>query len=80
MEPKTETSGDLWLRYRSQGLCGLCGNAGVFDTRWVAKSPAGEPAGVLAYCICPNGTRMADREGKNQKPVLSELGERAVAT
>ncbi len=44
-----------WLdHYTKDGLCSLCGNRGVIDTR-SACSPAGVLCGDLHYCLCPNG-------------------------
>lgn len=45
-----------WLKHYldSHGLCSLCGNSGLIDTRGV-KSQAGNPAGRINFCICPNG-------------------------
>lgn len=37
------------------GLCSLCGNTGIIDTRATAVSPAGYHAGRLNWCLCPNG-------------------------
>lgn len=42
--------------YTQQGLCSLCGNSGVLDTRG-AKSAIGVRCGALHFCICPNGQR-----------------------
>lgn len=63
-------SDPLWMEFIStrtfdgvpSGLCGLCGNHGVIDTRGKVHSPAGCECGVLAWCICPNG-RAAKRAG-----------------
>ena len=45
-----------WFKFFiSKGLCGLCGNHGVIDTRDRATSNAGVPAGGRFCCICPNG-------------------------
>jgi len=43
----------LWEEFTVSGLCGLCGNTGMVDTKSV--SPAGFPCGINAPCICPNG-------------------------
>lgn len=46
---------DYWLRhYVRHGICVLCGNSGLLDTRGV-KTPTGVACGGLHYCICPNG-------------------------
>lgn len=39
------------------GLCTLCANTGVVDTRG-RKSAAGVEAGILNWCLCPNGQAM----------------------
>ena len=47
-----------WLTHylnEAVGLCGLCGNTGLIDTRGIAISPAGVHAGGLHFCLCPNG-------------------------
>jgi hypothetical protein len=46
-----------WLDHyvTEAGLCGLCGNTGVLDTRGRAISPVGVEAGGRYACICPNG-------------------------
>jgi len=51
-----------WLKHYVSspplGLCTLCGNTGVIDTRNV-RSPAGVfPGKHSEYCICPNGRCM----------------------
>jgi len=46
------------------GLCSLCGNMGVIDTRGRAISGAGIDAGRLNYCICPNGVEMRKQKAK----------------
>jgi hypothetical protein len=42
------------MEFAVNGLCGLCGNAGVVDARG-QRGPAGQPCGALHYCVCPNG-------------------------
>lgn len=57
-EPQLENLTDYWLTHFTHpgtGLCSLCGNTGRVDTRLSAISPAGVSAGLLNYCICPNG-------------------------
>jgi hypothetical protein len=44
----------LAMYTHERGICTLCGNRGVVDTRGV-RSPAGLEAGRLNYCLCPNG-------------------------
>lgn len=47
---------EFWKEFNGpQGLCGLCGNSGVIDTRGRVFSAAGVSCGVLAFCLCPNG-------------------------
>jgi hypothetical protein len=36
-------------------ICGLCGNQGIVDTRPTAVTPWGAKAGIVAFCVCPNG-------------------------
>ena len=47
----------LWFEFVDpiKDLCGLCGNAGIIDTRGKIFSAAGVECGVLRFCICPNG-------------------------
>ena len=58
----------FWKHYENNdvpfGLCSLCGNSGVIDTRGTAVSGAGVDAGRLNYCLCPNGRAM--REAKSE--------------
>lgn len=51
---------DLWFEFTKAGLCGLCGNWGVLDTRSIAISPAGVDVGGVHFCICPNGRKMKE--------------------
>ncbi len=53
----TTTIEDVWKEFLhpEYQLCGLCGNSGVIDTRGRAISGAGYDAGILAFCLCPNG-------------------------
>ncbi len=46
------------------GLCSLCGNMGVIDTRGRAISGAGIDAGRLNYCLCLNGMEMRKQKAK----------------
>lgn len=49
---------DLWIDEfvnRASGLCSLCANSGVIDTRGRAISGAGVDSGRLNFCICTNG-------------------------
>jgi len=56
---------DLWMKYTvgPMGLCGLCGNTGMVDTTKSAVSPRGEPSGIKAPCICPNGQTLREHQG-----------------
>jgi hypothetical protein len=46
---------DLWIEhFQEAGLCSLCGQRGIIDTRGL-RSPAGVLCGKLNFCICPNG-------------------------
>ena len=60
----------MWLDYylnQEVGLCSLCGNSGVVDTRKTAVSQAGVSAGRLNWCICPNG-RTLRKQTKGELP------------
>jgi len=48
------------------GLCCLCGNTGIIDTRITAFSPRGVGGyGRRDWCICPNGQwSRSDANGK----------------
>lgn len=48
---------DLWFDYLDEsGLCGLCANSGMIDTRGKLTSSRGMPLkGIHEWCICPNG-------------------------
>lgn len=60
--------GEYWfenyinLDVADHGLCSLCGNRGIVDTRGRAISPRGLDAGRLNYCICPNGQALRIHE------------------
>lgn len=50
---------DFWYdNFMVNGLCCLCGNYGVVDTRGHVTSPAGVAAGAKVFCLCPNGRAM----------------------
>lgn len=59
MDDPAPVDGDTWLEFLgppgSETCCGLCGNAGIVDTRGKVQSPTGGDCGVRAFCICPNG-------------------------
>jgi len=50
----------LTMYVYADGLCTLCGNRGVMDTRRV-RTPAGVEVGRLNYCLCPNGMALRQR-------------------
>jgi hypothetical protein len=69
---------DLWLEFLGpvgavRG-CGLCGNSGIVDTRGRMFTPAGQPCGVLAFCICPNGRVMKKKGADLQKAASNRVG------
>ncbi len=58
---------NYWVAfYVNKGLCSLCGNKGMIDTRGVT-SPAGVECGRINYCICPNGQNMRQEVERNEK-------------
>jgi hypothetical protein len=48
-----------WLEhYVQNGLCSLCANVGLVDTRYAPRSRSVRPpawTGRVNFCICPNG-------------------------
>ena len=57
---KSEAVTDYWSEYYSaEGLCSICGNTGVLDTRGT-KTPAGVEVGRVNFCICPNGQALRE--------------------
>lgn len=63
---------DYWVtRYvhPQSGLCTLCGNTGQVDTRGRAISAAGIDAGVVTFCICPNGQVLRAHSNTGSDPV-----------
>jgi hypothetical protein len=60
------------------GLCSLCGNMGVIDTRGRAISGAGIDAGRLNYCICPNGDAGRNGIAPGVSNMKGMTGERAI--
>ena len=50
---------NYWLDHYvgASGLCSLCANTGIIDTRGM-RSPDGVECGARNYCICPNGQAM----------------------
>lgn len=59
---------DLWLEYTNKGLCGLCGNSGIIDTRGRAVSAAGCDAGARFWCLCPNGRALKEHYKQWSRP------------
>lgn len=58
-----------WREYVGpEGLCGLCGNHGIVDTKGVTFSPVGVPCGVRRWCICPNGRALKVAYGNTLHP------------
>lgn len=53
----------LWQEFRTDEVCGLCGNQGIIDTRGHIKTPRGDATGIRAWCICPNGRAMKKAYG-----------------
>jgi hypothetical protein len=43
-----------WTEFIVKGMCSLCGQKGIIDTRGI-RTPANFECGGLHYCICPNG-------------------------
>lgn len=57
--PTKNQLANLWVKnYSKRGLCVLCGNHGIVDTRGKLFSPAGVECGDKVFCICPNGQIM----------------------
>ncbi len=66
---------EFWLtNFVNDGLCSLCGNSGVIDTRASAVSAAGTRSGRLNWCICPNGMTLRANMGRTPE----ELGYKTV--
>lgn len=56
---------NMWWEFlHEKGLCGLCGNHGIVDTRRNMFTPAGVECGVRRFCICPNGRAMKKQGAK----------------
>lgn len=56
---RNKTVENYWAEYYTHnGLCSLCGNSGLIDTRQRAISAAGYHSGKVNFCICPNGQLM----------------------
>ena len=58
--PMSKAVTKYWLAFygdihTGMGLCTLCGNTGIIDTRQTAISPKGINVGRINFCICPNG-------------------------
>jgi hypothetical protein len=68
MENDRQHNGDVlrayWTEhYSDKGMCVLCGNSGMVDTRPTAISPIGVRVGKKTYCICPNGRSIQKSKG-----------------
>jgi len=58
--PMSKAVARYWIEFYGDiftgtGLCTLCGNTGMIDTRQTAISPNKVNVGRLNFCICPNG-------------------------
>lgn len=62
---------DLWLEFMVGGMCSLCGQSGIIDTRGI-RTPAKFECGGLHYCICPNG-RALKKHGANKLDWLTQV-------
>ena len=58
---------DYWLAHYADGLCTLCGNIGIIDTRERAISCADVHVGRLNFCICPNGQELREKDADIEK-------------
>lgn len=67
-----DANADLWMEFvhPDTNLCGLCANHGVIDTRGKVYSTVGVEAGVLRFCICPNGLAMKAKGWRLESPRL----------
>lgn len=55
-QPTPPSIAKEWRQFETPGgHCGVCGDWGVIDTRDFIRTPKGERAGILCYCICPHG-------------------------
>lgn len=69
MKPITKNQlTDFWASEFSgaEGLCCLCGNSGVIDTRGKVHTMAGVACGDRVFCICPNGRARKRINGKER--------------
>jgi hypothetical protein len=58
---------DVWEEFkRDDGLCALCDDSGVIDTRGEAMTPAGWRVGAKSYCFCPRGRRTKQVAGRER--------------
>lgn len=63
----SETLTNFWHAFFvKKGMCSLCGNSGLIDTRG-ATTAAGVVVGDVHYCICPNGQVRRERDPGFQK-------------
>lgn len=73
MKARNEHVVNYWHgHYTNKGLCSLCGNSGVIDTRGV-RSAAGVECGRLNFCICPNGQVMREQAPDFSQTALEDL-------
>jgi hypothetical protein len=64
---------DYWHEhYVNRGMCSLCGNSGIIDTRG-ARTPAGLEVGRVNFCICPNGQSMREHGGDRPRGVFTRI-------
>ena len=68
VSPRRVDLEELWFaEFTVTGMCGLCGNSGIIDTRKTLSYGKGKTRGGRFFCICPNG-RKAKRLLKGQLP------------
>lgn len=52
---------EYWFaHYLRRGMCSLCGQSGILDTRTTAITGTGLRCGDIHFCICPNGQKMRE--------------------
>ena len=71
-KPRESVNEETWLEFLGppgiESYCGLCGNAGILDTRGKVKGPDGADCGVRAFCLCPNGRTIKHQLGGTLPP------------
>lgn len=60
-----------WEEFIVKGMCSLCGNKGIIDSRGI-RTPAGFECGGLHYCICPNGRALKKGNADKQAWLLNQ--------